>query len=243
MQNLLVPAEELVHLFDAVPDVVFFVKDYTGCYTHVNLTLVQRLGYRRPDEVVGRKVTELFPVPLGESYRAQDHQVLNGGQNIENYLEVHLFRNRAPGWCLTCKYALRQQAEIVGMVGISRDLGRPDACHPVYDRLARVVDYLKKSYAETVRVRDLAQLAGMSVAQLERHFRRVFQVNPEQMLTKLRIDAAMRLLMGTASIAAVGQACGYSDQSAFTRQFRRLTGITPGQYRATVVALDVVDVG
>lgn len=231
MQELLVPAGELTHLFNAVPDVVFFVKDCNGRYTHVNLTLVQRLGFRRPDDVVGRHVVELFPVPLGSSYSAQDHQVLSGGQHIENCLEVHLFRNRAPGWCLTCKYPLRQQDEIVGMVGISRDLGRPDAHHPVYDRLARVMDYLKESYAETVRIRDLARLADLSVAQLERHFQRVFQLNPEQMLTKLRIDASMRLLMGTASIAAVGQACGYSDQSAFTRQFRRLTGITPSQYR------------
>lgn len=231
MQDLLVPADDLAHLFNAVPDVVFFVKDCSGCYTHVNLTLVQRLGFRRCDDIIGRRVTELFPVPLGASYGAQDHQVLSGGQNIENCLEVHLFRNRAPGWCLTCKYPVRRCDEIVGMVGISRDLGRPDACHPIYDRLARVVDYLKESYAQAVRVRDLARLADLSVAQLERHFQRVFQLNPEQMLTKLRIDAAMRLLTGTASIAAIGQACGYSDQSAFTRQFRRMTGITPGQYR------------
>jgi AraC-like DNA-binding protein len=53
------------------------------------------------------------------------------------------------------------------------------------------------------------------------------------MLCKLRIDAAMRMLQETESaIAAVGHACGYSDQSAFTRQFRKLTGLTPGQYRA-----------
>lgn len=231
MQDLQVPAAELAHLFDAVPDVVFFVKDCGGRYTHVNLTLVRRLGFRRCDDVVGRHVMDLFPAPLGANYSEQDHQVLSSGQNLENFLEVHLFRNRAPGWCLTCKYPLRQHDEIVGMVGISRDLGRPDANHPVYDRLARVVGYLKESYAENVRIRDLAQLAGLSVAQLERHFQRVFQLSPEQMLTKLRIDAAMRSLSGSASIASIGQACGYSDQSAFTRQFRRLTGVTPGQYR------------
>lgn len=232
MQNLLVPAEDLTHLFDAVPDVVFFIKDCSGCYTHVNLTLVQRLGFQRCDDVIGRRVADLFPVPLGASYSTQDHQVLSGGKHIENCLEVHLFRNRVPGWCLTCKYPLRQRDDIVGIVGISRDLGQPDARHPVYDRLARVVDHLNECYAETVRVRDLARLADLSVAQLERYFQRIFQLSPEQMLTKLRIDAAMNLLTGDAPIASIGQACGYSDQSAFTRQFHKLTGITPGQYRA-----------
>ncbi len=228
----LIPADELVRLFDALPDVVFFVKIRSGCYTHVNRTLVRRLGLRRHADVIGQHPDELFPDPLGTRYGMQDRQVLTAGRSIENHLEVHLFPDHAPGWCLTCKYPLRQHNEVTGLIGISRDLGRPDERHPTYARLMRAVEQLHEHYAEAVRVQDLARLAGLSIAQLERHFQRVFQLNPGQMLTKLRIDAAMRLLHEPGSIAAVGQACGYSDQSAFTRQFRRLTGLTPGQYRA-----------
>lgn len=231
MRDSLIPADELAHLFDALPDVVFFVKNGAGCYTHVNLTLVRRLGLRFRSDVVGHHPTELFPDPLGVSYGAQDRQVL-AGRSLENHLEVHLFPNHAPGWCLTCKFPLRQNGQVTGVVGISRDLSRLDERHPVYDRLVRVLDHLKTHYAETVRVETLAKLADVSVAQLERHFQRVFQVNPRQMLIKLRIDAAMRMLREPGSIAAIGLACGYSDQSAFTRQFRKLTGLTPGQYRA-----------
>lgn len=231
MDDPLIPADELARLFDALPDVVFFIKNREGRYTHVNQTLVRRLGLSQRDEVIDHDPAELFPQPLGARYRAQDQQVL-AGQSLENQLEVHLFPDRVPGWCLTCKYPLRQDGEVIGVIGISRDLGRPDERHPVYDRLTRVVDHLETRYAENVRMKTLARLAGLSVAQLERHFQRVFQLNPMQMLTKLRIDAAMRLLKQPGSIAAVGQACGYSDQSAFTRQFRRLTGLTPGQYRA-----------
>lgn len=231
MHDPLIPAEELVRVFDVLPDVVFFVKNRGGRYTHVNRTLLRRLGLRRRDEVIGRDPAELFPAPLGASYGVQDRQVL-AGRSLENRLEVHLFPDHAPGWCLTCKYPLRQNGELTGVIGISRDLGRPDERHPTYDRLMRVVDHLEAHYAEIVRVQELAQLAGLSVAQLERHFQRVFQINPAQMLTKLRIDAAMDLLGRPGSIAAVGQACGYHDQSAFTRQFRKLTGLTPGQYRA-----------
>ncbi|HLI18551.1 MAG TPA: AraC family transcriptional regulator [Rhodanobacteraceae bacterium] len=230
MRDSLIPADELAHLFDALPDVVFFVKNRAGRYTHVNQTLVRRLGLHHRDEVIGRHAAELFPEPLGETYAAQDRQVL-AGRTLENQLEVHLFPDHAPGWCLTRKFPLRRRDEITGVVGISRDLGRPDERQPIYARLTRVVDHLEAHYAESVRVETLAQLAGVSVSQLERHFRRVFQLNPGQMLTKLRIDAAMRMLHEPGSIAAIGQACGYSDQSAFTRQFRRLTGLTPGQYR------------
>ncbi len=231
MHETMVPATDLVRLFDAVPDVVFFIKNHDGRYTHVNATLVRRLGLQRKTEVTGHAPADLFPAPLGISYSQQDRLVL-AGRSLENHLEVHLFPNSSPGWCLTRKLPIRTGAEVSGLVGVSRDLRSPDPRHPVYPRLMRAQEHLSGHFAEPVRVTALARLAGLSVAQLERHYRHVFQLTPAQMLTKLRIDAAMRLLGGTQAISAVGQACGYGDQSAFSRQFRKLTGLTPGQYRA-----------
>lgn len=226
-----IDADDLEHLFDALPDVVFFVKDRAGRYTHANLTLVRRLGLARRADVVGRTAAELFPAALGASYAAQDARVL-AGETIDDALELHLFPNRAPGWCLTCKRPLRARGRIAGLVGISRDLGRPDERHPIYDRLRRVLAHLHAHFAEPLRVEALAALADVSVAQLERHCLRVFQLTPRQLLVRARIEAAMRLLCGDDSIAAVGIACGYGDQSAFARQFKALTGLTPGQFRA-----------
>jgi AraC-like DNA-binding protein len=218
-------------LFDALPDVVFFVKDEAGRYTHANVTLIRRLGFKHREQIIGRKTNRLFPASLGASYAVQDQRVL-AGETIEHQLEVHLFPNRAPGWCLTCKRPLVRDGMIRGLVGISRDLGQPDGRHPTYDRLRRVLAYLQAHYAEPVRVRTLAELAGVSVAQLERHFHRVLQVNPQQWLAKLRTEAAMRMLSDKVSIAAVGLACGFTDQSAFTRQFKATTGMTPRDYRS-----------
>ena len=138
-----ISADELEALFDALPDVVFFVKDTTGRYTHANLTLVRRLGLRRREDVIGRGVTELFPAAMGGSYASQDRRVLDG-EVIENQLEVHIFANRAPGWCLTCKRPLHQDGGIRGVVGISRDLGQPDGRHPTYQRLRRVLAHLQE---------------------------------------------------------------------------------------------------
>jgi AraC-like DNA-binding protein len=39
------------------------------------------------------------------------------------------------------------------------------------------------------------------------------------------------MLAGEASVADIAQACGYADHSAFTRQFRATTGVTPSEYR------------
>lgn len=230
-----ISANELEALFDALPDVVFFVKDANGRYTHANLTLVRRLGLKRREDVIGRSVTELFPATLGGSYASQDRRVLEG-EVIENQLEVHIFSNRTPGWCLTFKRPLRQDGGIGGVIGISRDLGQPDGRHPTYLRLRRVLAHLQEHYAENVRVATLAALAELSVAQLERHFRRVFQLTPQQVLTKLRIEAAMRMLQGEDSVAAIGLACGFADQSSFARQFKATVGMPPRDYRSMIAS-------
>jgi len=229
--SLLIPADLMQTLCDALPDVVFFAKDASGRYSHANLTLVRRLGLKRREDVIGRDVTELFPARLGGRYAIQDRRVLDG-ETIENQLEVHLFPNRQPGWCVTGKRPLPLADGRTGLVGLSRDLGAPDGHHPTYERLRRVTEHMQMHYAGALRVTALAELAKLSVAQLERHFQRVFQLTPQQALTKIRIEAAMRLLQEEASIAEVGQSCGFSDQSAFARQFKATVGMAPREYRA-----------
>ena len=112
---IVIAANELESLFDALPDVVFFVKDTAGRYTHANLTLVRRLGLKRRAQVIGHGVAELFPAHMGGSYAAQDRRVL-AGETVEDQLEVHIFPNRAPGWCLTRKHPLRVRGKVRGVI-------------------------------------------------------------------------------------------------------------------------------
>jgi AraC-like DNA-binding protein len=223
-------SHEVQHLFDALGDTVFFIKDRQGRYTHCNLTLVQRLGRKRRSDVIGRSASEVFPAPLGLRYDLQDRQVL-GGDPIADRLEVHLYPNRRPGWCLTLKRPLYADGQISGLIGVSRDLGKPNSRHLAFVKLDKVVAHMQANFESNLRVPQLARLAGISLAQLERHFRHVFQVTPQQYLIKLRIEMAMRLLHGESSIASVGQRCGFSDQSAFARQFKATVGMTPSEYR------------
>ncbi len=214
---------------------VFFVKDAECRYAHVNRTLIQRLGLPRREDIIGKSVLELYPASLSAAYITQDRRVL-AGEVIENLLELQLYPNRRRGWCLTLKQPIHKDGRIAGLVGISRDLGQPDSQHSSFSRLQRAVNHMQTHFSDPLRVQMLADIADVSVSQLERLFKRVFQINPQQMLTKLRIEAAMRMLHGDASIAAIGQLCGFSDQSAFARQFKCTVGMPPRDYRALVRA-------
>ena len=77
-------------LFDALPDVVFFVKDAQARYVVVNQTLVQRCGVKDKAALIGRTPAEVFAQPFGQGYLAQDMAVLAGGDAIEDQLELHL---------------------------------------------------------------------------------------------------------------------------------------------------------
>ncbi len=237
------PMALLERLFGALPDVVFFAKDASGRYTHGNQTLLDRLRLTKRAQLIGRRADELFAGGLGERYREQDERVLRGGTEIVGQLELHLYPNRAPGWCLTHKLAWREPAaaggrrrsQIVGLVGLSRDLATTGLSHATppatYARVARVVERLQREYAEPLQIGTLAHEAGLSIAQLERHVTQLYRVTPRQLLARARLDAALALLAGAGSIAAIAHACGYADHSAFARQFKRSTGLSPRDYR------------
>jgi AraC-like DNA-binding protein len=221
-------------LFDGLPDVLFYVKGGEGRYLWANKTLIERSGLDGLDAVVGKTADQLFPV-TGSSTVAQDMDVIRTGHPIRELLRLYRTYRGERYWCLSSKFPLLDGSRrVVGLAGLSRDLPRPNERHRSYHRLARFLDYIDRRLDQPVRIADAADHASVSIDTLGRLVFEVFHVTPKQLLMKKRIDKACQLLEETSqSITEVASACGYSDHSAFTRQFRAATHITPAQYRAT----------
>lgn len=220
-------------LFDCLPDLVFFIKNSRGEYVVVNQTLVERCGWREKRELIGRRADEVFPLPLGRSYRAQDEQVLRSGIPIRNQLELHFYPSGGCGWCVTNKLPLRgRDGKMIGLFGVSKDLQAANERTEDFSRVAEAVRRIQTQCDQPLKVSDLARRAGLSVYQFEQRVRRIFQITAGQLIQKARMEAAMqRLRESDQSIASVSLACGYSDQSAFTRKFRQTVGWSPSEYR------------
>lgn len=220
-------------LYDSVPDTVFFIKDSEGRYTTANQTLADRLKLNSKRELIGKTAAEVFAGALGEHYSAQDKDVLTTGQGLSGVMELHIYPGGHEGWCLTWKLPIiiREQG-IVGLAGISRDLPAWSVVKPENRKLARALDQIHNKLEEPLRIFALASEAGLSVYQLDARIKQLFGVPAAQFITRTRIGRACQMLMGAKTpISAIALACGYSDQAAFTRQFRQSTGLTPLQYR------------
>ena len=79
---------------------------------------------------------------------------------------------------------------------------------------------------------DMAARVGLSVSRLHAVFREELDTTAQAWLTERRIERAQRWLADTSlPLAEIALACGYADQSAFTRAFGRATGLAPAAYR------------
>ena len=222
-----------IELFDRVADTVFFIKDQEARYVSVNQTLVHRCRFASKSALIGRKASEVFAAPLGERFEAQDLKVIAEGLSIRGRMERHLYPDGSEGWCLTWKEPLIDASGVIrGLAGISRDAPALSGSAPVSAALSATLGYIDDHLDEPLRIPDLAARAGLSPFQFDQRIRTVFGFSAGQYLSRLRIDRACdRLRHSDAPLSELALECGYADQAAFTRQFHKTVGLTPGAYR------------
>lgn len=220
-------------LFEPLGENPFFVKDAELRYVVANSAMARLCGVARSAQLVGRRAFDFFPAGLATRYEALDRQVLASARSSANNLQLTGATGKArPAWLLFSRLPVRDESgRAVGIAASARALARPDRRDPVYRRLAAAEAAIRHGLERPLDLAGLAARSGVSLSQLERDFRRVFGATPQELLTRARIERAMDLLGTPAGISEVAQACGFSDQSAFSRRFKAVTGFTPRGFR------------
>jgi AraC family transcriptional regulator len=100
-------------------------------------------------------------------------------------------------------------------------------------RLRAVVAYIEEQLDASPSLEQLAAVARLSVYHFARQFKTATGLSPHQYVIMCRVERAKQLLQGGGdlSLAEVAACAGFSDQSQFTHHFKRLVGVTPGQFR------------
>jgi AraC family transcriptional regulator len=132
-------------------------------------------------------------------------------ESLANVLAVHLIRH---------VLAPRQPAR-------RRDGALPRA------KLRAVVEYVEEHLDASPTLEQMAAVARLSPYHFARQFKRATGLPPHQYVIARRVERARHLLQaGTdLSLAEVAADAGFSDQSQFSHHFKRLVGVTPGQFQ------------
>ena len=95
-------------------------------------------------------------------------------------------------------------------------------------RTAKVIAWIKANYGRPLRVKELADVAGMAVTTLHHHFRALTAMSPLQYQKQIRLQAARaRMLADDVDAATVAFEVGYESASQFNREYSRLFGQPP----------------
>jgi AraC family transcriptional regulator len=149
---------------------------------------------------------------------AVDAELTNGGaggalaaESLANLLAVHLIRH------LTAPRRLQR--------------GRDGALSR--GRLRAVVEYIEEHLDRCPTLAQIAAVVRLTPYHFGRQFKAATGLPPHQYLLARRVERAKELLQAGAdlALAEVALRAGFSDQSQFSHHFKRIVGVTPGQFR------------
>ena len=213
-------------MFDAL-GVAFSVKDAKSRVVCVSRPILEKFGLTEA-QIVGTTDRDRYPARLAEVFLKSDREVVESGRPVIDRLEVWYNEEGALDWCRVTKLPLRDRRGRV--VGVMMTMRPWEGRRELGGELGALVDAIRKD--PSLRVEACAKRAGMSARHLSRRFLEEFGVSVKEFSMRARIQAAAVLLRSTSRpIIDVALECGFYDQSAFTRAFRRRAGMTPDRYR------------
>ncbi|RZT97771.1 GlxA family transcriptional regulator [Rivibacter subsaxonicus] len=170
------------------------------------------------------------PAPNLAFARADGRIVTAGGTTSWHDLALHIIgRHASPGEALRIAkvYLMKWHAE--GQLPYSPLVTEKPHGDAVVRRCER---WLGEHWLDADAVGQVAKVAGIPQRTLERRFKAATGCSLLEYLQSVRIEQAKHLLeTGGTPLDEIVAECGYADVSSFRRLFKRLTGLTPGQYR------------
>lgn len=157
-----------------------------------------------------------------------DRLVVDDARTFRLLLDLHLKLEQNMS-------SLEQESEFVSAIAtlVRRQLANYPAEQPARKEprhIKKIRDYLKSHYAENVTLSQLTSITNLSPFYLLRVFHHRVGFPPHEYQTQVRIAHARKLLLEGKPISHVAQETGFCDQSHLSRNFKRIVGMTPGQF-------------
>ena len=116
-------------------------------------------------------------------------------------------------------------------------VGEGDEEHGHALRIHKALDHIRDNYAEALSLGEVGAIVGMRENAFSRSFRRATGQTFTDFVIGLRVATACRLLASTRQqVSSICYEVGFNNISNFNRHFRRIQGMTPGEFRASARA-------
>lgn len=227
-------ARSVISLFDYLPSALFYAKDAKHRYVAMSRrTLSDVFGLDDLRDLLGRTDLDFQPPALAEAYHAEDCRVMKMKQPIPNQVWLVPHVRGTPRWYVSSKAPwLDPAGKVIGIVGVMYPIDTPKEQAKFFHELLPAIRFIDSNYTKTISMKEMAEISELSSTQFNARFRAILRMSPSDYLLSRRIqDARNRLTRTNQSIAEIGAAVGFFDQSHFTKRFRRVTGMTPKGYR------------
>lgn len=177
------PSEALLEaLLESTPDLIYF-KDRQRQWVRASRSF-ERLFHRPIEEILGKRDEELFPPEIVEGAIEDDKNVISNGASIVDRVEGGEVTEGKESWVSTTKVPWKNsEGEIVGLLGISRDISNSK----------RKFDLLYEELEHASRLESLGRIAG-SVAHDFNNLLMVIQTATEELSRDLSTERAPRAL-------------------------------------------------
>lgn len=125
------------------------------------------------------------------------------------------------------------RSELIKLFWLLETEAETDPCFCASDSIIRpALEYIAEHYNETITVRQLAASVHLSESYFMSRFRRQVGLSAIEYISHFRIDKACKALIGTKkNVLEIASGCGFSNLSNFNRQFRKISGCSPTEYR------------
>lgn len=118
--------------------------------------------------------------------------------------------------------------------GMLREIASPDSA---LARVSLAIQWIRRDFALSLRVEDLADKAAMSVSAFHRHFKAVTALSPVQYQKRIRLLQARKLLVtGGRNVSSAALDVGYESPSQFSREYARAFGLSPARDSSRLLA-------
>jgi AraC family transcriptional regulator len=191
-------------------------------------------GVRHWDSI-GNTGATCFLIELDATWLKDIPQLLGilGSPGFHGHATAQLARRAYREWLLNdCASSISVQALVLEIAAhlVRDEKNRRGAQPPIW--LRRVKQRLDDSFIETPSLTELAGIGGVHPTHVARHFRRHYRSTIGEYIRQRRVDVAGEMLLRkNRSLTEIALEAGFSSHAHLCTVFKRLTGMTPSQFR------------